>query len=88
MVVSILYHYDGTSKKIIKWWFHYDTTMTERVNSQTSYFNYKDFFSIVLLEMVDANNKFVIVDIGSYGKEGDSSIFLKSLKSLEYLYLL
>ncbi|XP_022161759.1 uncharacterized protein LOC111027671 [Myzus persicae] len=29
--------------------------------------------------MVDANNKFVIVDIGSYGKEGDSSIFLKSL---------
>jgi len=29
--------------------------------------------------MVDANYKFVIVDIGSYGKEGDSSIFLKSL---------
>lgn len=28
--------------------------------------------------MVDANYKFVIVDIGSYGKEGDSSIFLKS----------
>lgn len=28
--------------------------------------------------MVDANYKFVIVDNGSYGKEGDSSIFLKS----------
>lgn len=28
--------------------------------------------------MVDANYKFVIVDIGSYGKERDSSIFLKS----------
>ncbi|XP_026819120.1 uncharacterized protein LOC113557765 [Rhopalosiphum maidis] len=29
--------------------------------------------------MFDENYKFVIVDIGSYGKEGDSSIFLKSL---------
>lgn len=27
--------------------------------------------------MVDANYKFVIVDISSYGKEGDSCIFLK-----------
>jgi len=28
--------------------------------------------------MVDANYKFIVVDIGSYGKEGDSGIFLKS----------
>jgi len=28
--------------------------------------------------MVDANYKFVAVDIGSFGKEGDSGIFLKS----------
>lgn len=28
--------------------------------------------------MVDANYKFIVVDIGSFGKEGDSGIFLKS----------
>lgn len=47
-------------------------------NTGSLYYNYKDYFSIVLLAMVDANNKFVAVDVGSYGKEGDSGIFLKS----------
>lgn len=28
--------------------------------------------------MVDANYKFIAVDIGSFGREGDSGIFLKS----------
>lgn len=47
-------------------------------NSGTLFHNYKDFYSIVLLAMVDANYKFIVVDIGSFGKEGDSGIFLKS----------
>lgn len=47
-------------------------------NSGSLFFNYKDFFSIVLLAIVDANCKFIYVDIGSYGKEGDSGIFTKS----------
>ncbi|KAL4153924.1 hypothetical protein QTP88_001757 [Uroleucon formosanum] len=34
--------------------------------SGTLYYNYKDFFSIVLLAMVDENYKFVAVDIGSF----------------------
>lgn len=46
--------------------------------SGSLFFNYKDFFSIVLLAIVDANCKFIFVDIGSYGKEGDSGIFHKS----------
>lgn len=47
-------------------------------NSGSLYFNYKQFFSIVLLAVVDARYKFLAVDIGSYGKEGDSGIFVKS----------
>lgn len=46
--------------------------------SGSLFYNYKDFFSVVLLAFVDANYKFVMVDIGSYGKEGDSGIIEKS----------
>ncbi|KAF0687727.1 protein ANTAGONIST OF LIKE HETEROCHROMATIN PROTEIN 1-like, partial [Aphis craccivora] len=41
-------------------------------NSGSLFFNHKDYFSTVLLAMVDANYKFVAIDVGSYGKEGDS----------------
>ncbi|KAK5637902.1 hypothetical protein RI129_000130 [Pyrocoelia pectoralis] len=47
-------------------------------SSGSQFFNYKEFFSIVLLAFVDANYKFVMVDIGSYGREGDSGILEKS----------
>lgn len=47
-------------------------------NSASRFFNYKHFFSVVLLAFVDANYKFVMVDIGSYGREGDSGILEKS----------
>ncbi|KAK5648372.1 hypothetical protein RI129_003264 [Pyrocoelia pectoralis] len=50
--------------------------------SGSLFFNYKNYFSIVLLALVDANYKFLIVDIGSYGKEGDAGIFSKSQTSL------
>lgn len=42
------------------------------------YFNYKSYYSVVLLAVVDANYKFIFTDVGSYGKEGDSGIFDKS----------
>lgn len=47
-------------------------------NSGSLFFNYKEYFSIVLLAMVDANYKFIAIDVGSFGREGDSGIFLKS----------
>lgn len=39
------------------------------------YFNYKQYFSIVLLAVVDSDYKFTYVDIGAYGKDCDSTVF-------------
>lgn len=49
------------------------------------FFNYKDYFSIVMLAMVDANYKFIAIDVGSFGREGDSGIFLKSTMGQQIL---
>ncbi|KAK4883905.1 hypothetical protein RN001_000176 [Aquatica leii] len=43
-----------------------------------SYFNYKKAFSVVLLALVDADYKFLAVDVGSYGKNSDGGIFANS----------
>lgn len=47
-------------------------------NSGSIYFNYKEYFSVVLLAIVDANCKFIAIDVGSYGREGDAGIFSKT----------
>lgn len=39
------------------------------------YFNYKDYFSIILLAVVNSDYQFRYISIGSYGKDCDSSIF-------------
>ncbi|XP_047510278.1 protein ANTAGONIST OF LIKE HETEROCHROMATIN PROTEIN 1-like [Pieris napi] len=48
-------------------------------NSGSMCFNYKSFFSLVLLAVCDSNFKFVMVDIGAFGKFSDSSIFQNSV---------
>lgn len=54
-------------------------------NSGSLYFSYRKTFSIVLLALVDANYRFIWIDVGSYGKNSDSGIFSTSslCKNLE-----
>lgn len=47
-------------------------------NSGSSYFNYKHTFSVVLLAVVDADYKFVTIDVGAMGRFSDGSLFSNS----------
>lgn len=46
--------------------------------SGSLFYNYKHFFSIVLLAIADSNYNFIYIDVGDFGKESDSTIFQRS----------
>lgn len=48
-------------------------------HSGSQYYNYKHFFSMVLLAVCDSIYCFTTVDIGDYGKNNDSSMFKNSI---------
>ena len=47
-------------------------------NSGTLFHNYKEFFSIVLLAICDANYYFTLVGIGLFGSNNDSGVLANS----------
>jgi hypothetical protein len=44
-------------------------------NSFTEYYYYKNFFSIVLFALVEANYNFMYVDVGCQGRISDGGVF-------------
>ena len=54
-------------------------------NSGSTFYNYKKHFSTVLLALVDANYRFLFVDIGEYGSNTDGNIFKFSTFGRKYM---
>ncbi|XP_040209420.1 protein ALP1-like [Rana temporaria] len=46
--------------------------------SGSLFYNYKKYFSIILMAICDASYKFLAVDIGAYGQNNDSRVFKES----------
>ncbi|KAK7149295.1 hypothetical protein R3I94_008810 [Phoxinus phoxinus] len=52
--------------------------ITAPPKSGSLFFNYKGSFSIVLLALVDANYKFIAIQVGDFGKSSDGGVYSNS----------
>lgn len=46
--------------------------------SGSLFYNYKNYFSVILMAMADANYCFTCVEVGAYGGSSDSNVFKNS----------
>ncbi|XP_069588388.1 uncharacterized protein [Ranitomeya imitator] len=53
--------------------------------SGSVFYNYKKYFSIILMAVADAHYKFVAIDVGAYGRTGDSRVLRTSQIGLQIL---
>ncbi|KAM4031898.1 uncharacterized protein ACNLHF_019279 [Anomaloglossus baeobatrachus] len=53
--------------------------------SGSLFFNYKKYFSVVLMAVADAHYKFIAIDVSAYGSTGDSRVLRTSQIGLQIL---
>ena len=53
-------------------------TILQLSNSGSEFYNYKGFFSIVFLAIVDYNYKFIFADVGCQGRISDGGVYRNS----------
>ena len=55
-----------------------ESILIQPPNFDSIYYNYKHFFSLVLMNLYDLNYCFVWIDIGSFSKDSNSRIYKES----------